>query len=106
LFDRSWYGRVLVERVEGVATTKEWRRAYREINEFGRMIPADNKAYGRIAALGILIDRLGKDVSMEPRPIDPGLLKEAKRALHLSASDIRRASQAGKRKVKLKRNLR
>ena len=33
-FDRSWYGRVLVERVEGFATTKEWRRAYREINEF------------------------------------------------------------------------
>ena len=33
-FDRSWYGRVLVERVERLATKKEWRRAYREINEF------------------------------------------------------------------------
>ncbi len=33
-FDRSWYGRVLVERVEGIATKREWRRAYREINEF------------------------------------------------------------------------
>ncbi|WP_072620016.1 polyphosphate:AMP phosphotransferase [Spirulina major] len=32
--DRSWYGRVLVERVEGFATDLEWRRAYREINEF------------------------------------------------------------------------
>jgi polyphosphate:AMP phosphotransferase len=32
--DRSWYGRVLVERVEGFATEREWRRAYREINEF------------------------------------------------------------------------
>ncbi|MDB9497001.1 polyphosphate:AMP phosphotransferase [Spirulina major CS-329] len=32
--DRSWYGRVLVERVEGFATDMEWRRAYREINEF------------------------------------------------------------------------
>ncbi|MDY7015048.1 MAG: polyphosphate:AMP phosphotransferase, partial [Cyanobacteriota bacterium] len=32
--DRSWYGRVLVERVEGLATDLEWRRAYREINEF------------------------------------------------------------------------
>jgi AMP-polyphosphate phosphotransferase len=173
LFDRSWYGRVLVERVEGFATRREWRRAYREINEFERMlvdsgirlvklflhitpdeqvrrfrdrlidplkrwklsyedfrnrarwsdyetaiedmmaqtatkaapwylIPADNKAYGRIAALRILIDRLGKDVSLEPRPIDPGLLKEAKRALGLSASDVRRASQPGKRKTKLK----
>jgi len=34
IFDRSWYGRVLVERVEGFATEKEWRRAYAEINEF------------------------------------------------------------------------
>ncbi|HOD48441.1 MAG TPA: polyphosphate:AMP phosphotransferase [Candidatus Hydrogenedentes bacterium] len=34
VFDRSWYGRVLVERVEGFATRDEWSRAYREINEF------------------------------------------------------------------------
>jgi AMP-polyphosphate phosphotransferase len=34
IFDRSWYGRVLVERVEGFATEIEWRRAYQEINEF------------------------------------------------------------------------
>ena len=34
IFDRSWYGRVLVERVEGFATPPEWRRAYNEINEF------------------------------------------------------------------------
>jgi polyphosphate:AMP phosphotransferase len=34
IFDRSWYGRVLVERVEGFATEPEWRRAYTEINEF------------------------------------------------------------------------
>ncbi|MEO8216560.1 MAG: polyphosphate:AMP phosphotransferase [Acidobacteriota bacterium] len=34
IYDRSWYGRVLVERVEGFATDAEWRRAYREINEF------------------------------------------------------------------------
>lgn len=34
IFDRSWYGRVLVERVEGFATDTEWRRAYREINEY------------------------------------------------------------------------
>lgn len=33
IFDRSWYGRVLVERVENFCTEKEWRRAYREINE-------------------------------------------------------------------------
>ena len=34
IFDRSWYGRVLVERVEGFATEREWRRAYAEINDF------------------------------------------------------------------------
>jgi polyphosphate kinase 2 (PPK2 family) len=34
LFDRSWYGRVLVERVEGFATEQEWKRAYFEIGEF------------------------------------------------------------------------
>ncbi|MDD1706849.1 MAG: phosphate--AMP phosphotransferase, partial [Methanoregulaceae archaeon] len=36
LFDRSWYGRVLVERVEGICTEKEWKRAYNEINEMER----------------------------------------------------------------------
>ena len=34
VFDRSWYGRVLVERIEGFATEDEWRRAYGEINDF------------------------------------------------------------------------
>ena len=33
IFDRSWYGRVLVERVEGFCTEREWQRAYQEINE-------------------------------------------------------------------------
>jgi len=34
IYDRSWYGRVLVERVEGFARPEEWKRAYLEINEF------------------------------------------------------------------------
>jgi AMP-polyphosphate phosphotransferase len=173
-FDRSWYGRVLVERVEGFATKKEWRRAYREINEFEcvlidsgirlvklflhisadeqvhrfrdrlidplkrwklsyedfrnrarrsdyeraiedmmaetatkhapwHLIPANNKPYGRIAALRIVADRLGKGVSLEARPIDPELLEEAKRALNLSVTDVERASQSAKLKVKPKR---
>jgi polyphosphate kinase 2 (PPK2 family) len=170
-FDRSWYGRVLVERVEGFATEKEWRRAYREINEFERvlvdsgvrlvklflhitpeeqmrrfrnrlidpvkrwklsyedfrnrshwaeyetaiedmmaetstkhapwhLIPANNKPFGRIAAFRILAGRLGKDVSLEPRPIDPDLMKEAKRALGLSAADIARAADPAARKAR------
>jgi polyphosphate kinase 2 (PPK2 family) len=36
IFDRTWYGRVLVERIEGFATEEEWRRAYQEINQFER----------------------------------------------------------------------
>jgi len=41
IFDRSWYGRVLVERVEGFASETEWRRAYDEINEFEAQLAAD-----------------------------------------------------------------
>ncbi len=33
IFDRSWYGRVLVERVEGLCSNEEWKRAFKEINE-------------------------------------------------------------------------
>ena len=38
VFDRSWYGRVLVERVEGFATREQWLRAYEEINGFERSL--------------------------------------------------------------------
>jgi polyphosphate:AMP phosphotransferase len=38
IFDRSWYGRVLVERVEGFATEAQWQRAYAEINEFETLL--------------------------------------------------------------------
>lgn len=41
IFDRSWYGRVLVERVEGFATEAEWKRAYGEINEFEEQLVAE-----------------------------------------------------------------
>jgi len=41
VFDRSWYGRVLVERVEKFATPGEWKRAYQEINDFERTLIAD-----------------------------------------------------------------
>ncbi len=147
-FDRSWYGRVLVERVEGFAAPAEWKRAYREINEFEAMliddgvrlvkiflhitpeeqlrrfrnrltdplkrwklsyedfrnrgrwgdyekaiedmmektsphrapwhlIPAKDKPYGRLAALRIIADRLSKNVSLEPRPLDPKVVEAA-----------------------------
>ena len=44
IFDRSWYGRVLVERVEGLASEAEWRRAYDEINELEAQLAADGTA--------------------------------------------------------------
>ena len=40
VYDRSWYGRVLVERVEGFAKPEEWMRAYSEINEFEEQLAA------------------------------------------------------------------
>jgi polyphosphate kinase 2 (PPK2 family) len=42
LFDRSWYLRVLEERVEGVVEGKVWRQAYQDIVEFERMLAADH----------------------------------------------------------------
>jgi polyphosphate kinase 2 (PPK2 family) len=53
VFDRTWYGRVLVERVEGFASEDEWTRAYVEINEFERVLAAE----------GIRIIKLFLDIS-------------------------------------------
>jgi AMP-polyphosphate phosphotransferase len=41
VFDRSWHGRVLVERVEGFAAKREWPRGYDEINQFERLLVED-----------------------------------------------------------------
>lgn len=41
VFDRSWYGRVLVERIEGFATDEQWQRAYAEIVDFERTLCAE-----------------------------------------------------------------
>ncbi len=38
VFDRTWYGRVMVERIEGFCAAGDWQRAYREINEFERQL--------------------------------------------------------------------
>lgn len=36
IFDRTWYGRVMVERIEGFCTKQEWQRAYKEMNDMER----------------------------------------------------------------------
>jgi len=42
IYDRSWYGRVMVERIEGFCTEPEWRRAYQEINDFETQLDRAN----------------------------------------------------------------
>jgi AMP-polyphosphate phosphotransferase len=152
VFDRSWYGRVLVERVEAFASPTEWHRAYDEINHFEHMlladgtrlvklflhitpeeqlrrfrarltdpvkrwklsyedfrnrgrwsdyadaiedmvektstrrapwhvIPANNKPFGRLATFRVIVDRLSKGVSLQPRQLDPAVADEAERLL-------------------------
>ena len=154
VFDRSWYGRVLVERVEGLAGKHEWQRGYEEINEFERtmvadgiriakiflhitpaeqarrfkdrltnplkrwkllyedfrnrsrwadyevaiedmmektshrwapwyLIPANDKPYGRLATFTILIEVLGKELHLKPRPLDPKVAEMAKQLFDL-----------------------
>jgi polyphosphate kinase 2 (PPK2 family) len=41
IFDRSWYGRVLVERVEGLVPEHQWQKAYRDIVDFEQAIADD-----------------------------------------------------------------
>ena len=166
VFDRSWYGRVLVERVEAFAAAAEWRRAYEEINEFERMlladgvrlvklflhitpdeqmrrfrnrltdplkrwklsyedfrnrghwkdyetaiedmiqktstrrapwhlIPANDKPYARLAALRVIADRLSKNVSLEPRALDPKVAEAAERLLGIRPSPAAERPPAG-----------
>jgi hypothetical protein len=66
------------------------------------LIPANDKPFGRIAAFRILAERLGRGVTLGPRPINPRLFKEAKRILDLSAADIRRAAKEADRKIRSK----
>ena len=157
-FDRSWYGRVLVERVEELTPATRWRAAYREIVDFERLmtdhgtrlvklffhisqdeqlarfedrlknplkrwkltyedfrnrgkwdayseaidemlektstdtapwtlVPANNKKFGRIAAIQAVVDCLGRDVDLSPPPIEPEVLAAARQ--HMKAvSDL------------------
>jgi AMP-polyphosphate phosphotransferase len=48
ILDRTWYGRVLVERVEGFATKKQWKRAYDEINRFERMLADEGMVFVKL----------------------------------------------------------
>jgi len=69
IFDRSWYGRVLVERVEGFCSEPEWQRAYREINE----IESDyvNSSGGGIIKFWLEIDKNEQLKRFRQREEDP-----------------------------------
>lgn len=68
IFDRSWYGRVLVERIEGFCSEDEWKRAYREINEFEEIL---TRAGAIVIKFWLHID---KEIQLErfnSRQLDP-----------------------------------
>src|SRR3954471_13621053 len=48
VFDRSWYGRVLVERVEGFASEEQWKRGYEEINGFEQMLAEEGMVFVKL----------------------------------------------------------
>lgn len=68
LFDRTWYGRVLVERVERFASKHEWHRAYGEINAFETMLTNDGI---KLAKFWIHIDRKTQLERFRARESDP-----------------------------------
>jgi polyphosphate kinase 2 (PPK2 family) len=68
VFDRSWYGRVLVERVEGFASEEQWRRGYAGINAFEAQHCADGTA---IVKLFLHIDQAEQDARIMRRVRHP-----------------------------------
>ncbi|MGE5224589.1 MAG: polyphosphate kinase 2 family protein, partial [Omnitrophica WOR_2 bacterium] len=78
IFDRSWYGRVLVERVEELIPETEWRRAYRDILDFERTIADD----------GCLIIKFFLHISkQEQKRRFETLIKDPLTAWHVTAED-------------------
>ena len=80
VFDRSWYGRVLVERVEGFCTEAEWRRAYREIRQFEKLLHEDGV---RIVKLMPVISREEQVRRFEER------IRNPRKRWKLTADDVR-----------------
>jgi polyphosphate kinase 2 (PPK2 family) len=68
VFDRSWYGRVLVERVEGFATDAEWQRAYDEINGLECTLAEDGAI---IIKLFLQVSKTEQLKRFEQRAADP-----------------------------------
>src|SRR5262249_25693385 len=84
LFDRSWYGRVLVERVDRLVPESGWRRAYDEINEFERMLVDDGV---RLVKFFLHVSRAEQRRRLEDRMTTPN------KRWKLSADDLRNLSK-------------
>lgn len=84
IFDRSWYGRVLVERVDGLTTESRWKRAYEEINDFEGSLIDDG-----IVLIKIWME-IDKDVQLK-RFIDR--VENPKKAWKITADDWRSRQQ-------------
>jgi polyphosphate kinase 2 (PPK2 family) len=85
IFDRSWYGRVLVERVEGFAPEPQWQRAYQEINDFER----------ELTESGVILTKFWLHISQEEqlRRFQEREQTPAKR-YKITAEDFRNREQA------------
>ena len=85
IFDRSWYGRILVERIEGFASVEKWTRAYTEINQFETTLSDD----------GILVIKLFLHISQEEQ-LNRYLerLENPKKHWKLTEDDLRNRSRA------------
>ena len=86
IFDRSHYGRVLVERIEGFASEQQWQRAYQEINEFERQLTDDGV---RVIKFFVHIDDATQLARFEARLDDP------QKRWKLTEEDIRNRQQRG-----------
>jgi polyphosphate kinase 2 (PPK2 family) len=93
IFDRSHYGRVLVERVEGYCSTAEWQRGYEEINEFEKR---QAQIGTRIIKLFLHVTQSTQDKVLQQRLEDPAkrwkvtaedFRNRAKRSAYLAAID-------------------
>ncbi|MEZ5120202.1 MAG: UDP-galactose-lipid carrier transferase [Solirubrobacterales bacterium] len=93
VMDRTWYGRVLVERVEGYATTAEWTRAYGEIEQFERIHAEEGMIFLKIwlhisdAEQLKRFEKRGRDPLKSWKLTDEDWRNREKRAAYLAACE-------------------
>lgn len=69
IFDRTWYGRVMVERIEGFCSEAEWQRAYREMNQMEKQL-SDHGAV--VLKFWLQIDKDEQEARFRSRQVTPG----------------------------------